>query len=115
MPDNRTQNQRQQRAVTALAAMLAHGAREGLPALHWSVNMLSDLIGDVHGLTATLAEQRAAYEAWCDYLGAQRWAERTDSNGTTHLHAVFTWADDDRVKGAIRARLFPGLDAESTA
>lgn len=98
------------RGARALAVVLDHGYREGLPVLHWSVNMLGDLVADVHGLTRTGDEQRAAYDAWRTFLGAHRWTERADDDGTAHLHAVFTWRDDDRVKGAVRAVIVPDDD-----
>jgi hypothetical protein len=102
----------QRRGVRALTAMLDHGYREGLPALHWGITTLGDVIGDAHGLTVSVVEQRAAFDAWAEYLGANRWQERTDSAGITRLHAQFTWHADDRVKGALRAVLIPTDDSE---
>jgi hypothetical protein len=101
----------QQRAAAALTSVLAYGYRMGLPAVAWTPNTMGDLIADVHGLAVTPADQRAAFDAWCDYLAADRWRERTDADGTAHLHAVFTWHDDPRVKGAVRAVVIPADDA----
>jgi hypothetical protein len=95
------------RGARALAVVLEQGYADGLPVLHWSVNMLGDLVADVHGLTITVDQQRAAFDAWCTYLDASRWPERSDADGTAHLHAVFTWRNDDRVKGAVRAVILP--------
>ncbi|WP_335982450.1 hypothetical protein [Streptomyces sp. CA2R106] len=103
----------QQRGATALASVLAYGYRMGLPAVAWTLNTMGDLVADVHGLTVTAADQRAAFDVWCDYLAADRWRERTDSDGMTYLHAVFTWRDDPRVKGAVRAVIFPADDGRS--
>ncbi|MFD8517657.1 hypothetical protein ACFV27_42915 [Streptomyces antimycoticus] len=97
----------QREAVSALTTMLAHGARERLPALSWIIATTGALVGDAHGLASTPVEQRAAFDAWADYLGARRWPERTDADGATHLHAQFTWHQDDRVKGAVRAVIWP--------
>jgi hypothetical protein len=102
----------QARDVRALVAMLdaAHGA--GLPTLRWSIGSIGGLIGESPGLGSTVAAQRAAFDAWADFLGARRWAERTDGSGITRLQAQFIWRADDRVKGVIRADLFPADDSE---
>ncbi|WP_327290765.1 hypothetical protein [Streptomyces sp. NBC_01198] len=105
----------QRQAVVALVAMLTHGYSEGLPALHWSIATTGTLIGEAHGLGVGVVEQRAAFDAWADYLNADRWQERTDADGTTHLHAVFTWRQNDRVKGAIRAVVFAATDDSAPA
>jgi hypothetical protein len=97
----------QQRAATALTAVLAYGYRMDLPAVMWTVNTMGDLVADVPGLILTADQQRAAFDTWCAYLAADRWRERTDPDGTVHLHAVFTWRDIARVKGALRATLLP--------
>jgi hypothetical protein len=104
---DRDRHRWQLRDARALVAMLEHGYREGLPPLHWSIGSIGGLVGEAHGLGSSVAEQRAAFDAWVDYLGARRWLERTDRDGVTHLHAQFTWGADDRVKGAIRADVFP--------
>jgi hypothetical protein len=102
----------QARDARALVAMLeaAHGA--GLPTLHWSIGSIGGLLGEAHGLGSSVAEQRAAFDAWADFLGAARWPERTDSAGITRLHAQFVWRNDDRVKGMVRADLIPEDDIE---
>jgi hypothetical protein len=102
----------QARDARALVAVLkaAHGA--GLPTLHWSIGSVGGLLGEAHGLGSSVAEQRAVFDTWADYLGAVRWAERTDSSGIIRLQAQFTWHADDRVKGAIRAVLFHADDSE---
>ena len=97
----------QREAARALTTMLAHGHQEGLPALGWSIATIGALVGDAHGLASTPAEQRGAFDAWADYLAARRWPERTDSDGVTHLYAQFTWRGDARVKGAVRAVIWP--------
>jgi len=97
----------QQRAAVALTAVLAYGHRMDLPAVAWTVNTMGDLVADVHGLTVTPDQQRATFDAWCDYLAADRRYERTDPDGMTHLHAVFAWHADPRVKGAVRAVIIP--------
>ncbi|MEU0931062.1 hypothetical protein QFW82_20770 [Streptomyces malaysiensis subsp. malaysiensis] len=101
------QHRWQREAAHALAAMLAHGHREGLPALQWSIATTGALVGTAPGLASTPAEQRAAFNAWADYLGANRRPERTTSDGTTYLHAQFTWHQDHEVMGAVRADIFP--------
>lgn len=102
----------QARDARALVTLLEEGYRNGLPPLRWSVGAGGGLVGDADGMTARVAGQRAAFDAWADYLGAARWRERTNSAGITHLHALFTWQADDRVKGAIRADLFPADGSE---
>lgn len=102
----------QARDARALVAMLEAAHSAALPTLHWSIGSIGGLVGEAHGLGSTLAEQRAAFDAWANYLGATRWPERTDNAGITRLHAHFTWHADDRVKGAIRADLFPADDSE---
>jgi hypothetical protein len=109
---DRDQTRWQLRDARALVAMLEYGYREGLPTLQWSIGSFGGLVGDAHGLTVSPVEQRAAFDAWADYLAADRWRERTDADGTAHLHANFTWQQDDRVKGAIRAVVFPADDSE---
>lgn len=96
----------QTEAHRALGVMLDHGFKAGLPALTWIVATTGALTGEVGGLTETPAEQRAAVKAWAAYLGATV-QERTNRDGVTHLYAGFTWQQDDQVKGAIRATLFP--------
>ncbi|WP_329023334.1 hypothetical protein [Streptomyces sp. NBC_00690] len=106
----------QRAAVDALAAMLAHGQRDGLPVLHWGISKTGALAGDVHGLTSTPAEQRAAFDAWADYLGAKRWPERTDADGTVRLHAQFSRSRDRQAKsvaGALRAVLLPEYEPDT--
>jgi hypothetical protein len=109
----RDQHRWQQQAHRALGVMLEHGYREGLPALMWTIAPTGALVGDVDTLTSTPEEQRAAFAAWVEYLGGDRWPERTDSSGCVRLHASFTWHQDDRVKGAIRADIWPAEDGAS--
>jgi hypothetical protein len=96
----------QARDARALVAMLEAGHSAAVPPLRWSLGPHGGLTGNVDPY-ATVAEQRAAFDAWADLLGATRWPERTTGYGVTHLHALFTWRADDRVKGALRADLFP--------
>lgn len=101
----------QLRAHRALAVMLDHAAREGLPTLTWTLPPSGGLVGDVDTLTTTQAEQRATFEAWVTYLDAERWNEIVRDTGDVHLHAQYEWQQDDgRVRGAIRADIRP--DAE---
>jgi hypothetical protein len=72
----------------------------------WTVATTGALTGEVPGLVETPDEQRAAVKAWAVYLGATV-KERTNRDGVTYLSAGFTWHQDDRVKGAIRATIFP--------
>jgi hypothetical protein len=102
----------QARDARALVTMLEAAHSAGLPTLRWSLGSIGGLLGEAPGLGSSVAEQRVAFDAWADFLGATRWAERTDSSGITRLQAQFTWHADDRVKGAIRAVLFPADDSE---
>jgi hypothetical protein len=102
----------QARDARALVAMLEAGHRNGLPPLRWSLGAGGGLVGDADGMTARVASQRAAFDAWVDYLGATRWPERTDSSGVTRLHALFIWHAGDRAKGVLRADIFPADGSE---
>ncbi|GAA3121960.1 hypothetical protein [Streptomyces echinatus] len=84
-----------------------------LPAVSWSIPVSGALVGDVDSLTSTPDEQRAAFAAWTQYLGADVMPERTDSGGVTRLYAKF-WRQGDRdgVRGAIRASIYPPMDDE---
>jgi len=104
---SRDRHLRQQRSQQALGVLLEHGYEQGLPALTWTVAVTGALVGDVDTLNGTQAEKRAAFDAWVDYLGGNRWQEYTNVAGRTHLHAQFTWAGDERVRGAIRADIWP--------
>lgn len=99
----------QQRAHRALGVFLADAYKREMPALTWVVTPTGGLVGDVDTLKGGPAEQRAAFDAWCDYLNADRWDEVTRSTGTVHLHAQFKHRTDagDRVGGAIRADIRP--------
>ncbi|KAB1146801.1 hypothetical protein F7R91_14580 [Streptomyces luteolifulvus] len=81
-----------------------------LPALAWRIATSGALVGDVDSLTLTAGEQRAAFDAWVRRLDAMVWPERTDVDGTVHLHAKFAWARNDEVRGAIRAAIAPPID-----
>ncbi|QIJ61429.1 hypothetical protein [Streptomyces sp. JB150] len=75
----------------------------------WTIATSGALVGDVDSLTSTPAEQRAAFAAWAEYLGARVAPERVGSDGVAHLYAQFSW-QGDRVRGAIRAAVYPALD-----
>jgi hypothetical protein len=99
----------QRAAYQALGEFL--GA-DHLPAITWTIAISGALVGDVDSLTSTPAEQRAAFDAWARHLEATVWPERTDSSGTVHLYAKFSW-QGDRVGGVIRADIHPPLDDEA--
>lgn len=104
------------RSTHALLVMLEYGADQGLPAIQWTIaESTGALIGDVAGLLRTPEEQRSAFEAWANYLDAQRSPERVTNDGIVNLNALFSWRRDERsdmVKGAIRARIFPKVAEE---
>jgi len=56
-----------------------------LPPAHWQIGAFGDLIA--RAAATDPAQQRAAFDAWVDHLGARRWPER-DDYGITHLRAV---------------------------
>lgn len=84
----------------------------GLPAVSWTIATSGALVGDVDSLTSTPDEQRAAFDAWARHVGADVWPERVNANGVTRLHAGFAWSKNPDVRGAIRASIYPPLDAE---
>lgn len=81
-----------------------------LPTVRWTIATSGALVGDVDSLTSTPAEMRAAFDAWLHHLNATVWPERTDRDGTVHLHAKFAWSRNDEVRGAIRAEIAPPLE-----
>jgi hypothetical protein len=99
----------QRDAHTALGEFLQ---ADGLPAVSWTIATSGALVGDVDSLTSKPAEQRAAFAAWVRHLQAEAMPERVDSSGSTHLYAKFSWRAD-RVRGAIRAHIYPPMDDES--
>ena len=94
--------------------VLGEFLKADLPAVSWSIPVSGALVGDVDSLTSTPAEQRAAFAAWTQHLGADVMPERVDSDGVTRLYAKF-WRQGDRggVGGAIRASIYPPMDDES--
>ncbi|MFJ7176437.1 hypothetical protein ACIQXA_08515 [Streptomyces massasporeus] len=82
-----------------------------LPAIAWTIATTGALVGDVDSLASTPAEQRAAFAAWTRHLNADAAPERTGEDGVTHLYAKFRW-QGDRVRGAIRATIYPPMDDE---
>ena len=87
---------------------------DGLPAVTWTIATSGALVADVDSLTSTPAEQRAAFTAWTRHLNADVTPERVDSDGVTHLYAKFSW-QGERVRGAVRASIYPPLDEEVTS
>ena len=85
---------------------------DNLPAVTWTIATSGALVGDVDSLTSTSAEQRSAFAAWVRHLNAGVVPERTDSGGTVHLYANFSW-QGGRVRGAIRADIHPPMDDEA--
>jgi len=84
-----------------------------LPAITWTIAISGALVGDVDSLTSTPAEQRAAFAAWAQHLGADVMPERTDSGGVTRLYAKFSrQGDRDSVGGAIRADIYPPMGGD---
>jgi hypothetical protein len=87
-----------------------------LPAITWTIATSGALVGDIDSLTSTPTEQRNAFAAWVQHLGADVMPERTDSGGVTRLYAKFRQhrdRDRDAVGGAIRANIYPPLDEET--
>lgn len=84
-----------------------------MPAVMWTIATSGALVGDVDSLSSSPTEQRAAFDAWVRHLDATVWPERTDSDGTVHLHAKFAWSGNGDVRGAIRADISPPLDEET--
>lgn len=82
---------------------------DGLPAVTWTIAISGALVADVDSLTSTPAEQRAAFDAWVGHLNADVMPERTDSGGTARLYAKFSW-QDGRVRGAVRASIYPQME-----
>lgn len=104
----------QELAREALGDFLAVAAAADLPAIAWTIATNGAMTGAVDSLTADAAGQRAAFYAWAIYLGTEP-TERTDSAGTVHLYASFTWARNYLVGGALRARISPDFDDEAGA
>lgn len=100
----------QQRAHAVLGALLDHGQHADLPPLTWTLATTGALTGEAVGLLSTPAGQRAAVTVWADYLRAEV-TERIDRDGTVHLHAGWTWPQDDLVSGCLRATIFAEGDA----
>ncbi|CAL9664647.1 hypothetical protein SUDANB1_07148 [Streptomyces sp. enrichment culture] len=99
----------QELAHQALGDFLAAAMVEGLPAIAWTIASNGAMTGTVDSLATSPAGMRAVFEAWAFRLGA-RPEERTDSSGTVHLYARFTWARNYLVGGALRAQLVPPMD-----
>ncbi|MEU3613473.1 hypothetical protein ABZ725_14315 [Streptomyces sp. NPDC006872] len=86
---------------------------DGLPAVTWTIPVSGALVADVDSLTSTPDEQRSAFAAWARHLGADVMPERTDSGGTVHLYAKFSWRGQGvraAVRGAIRASIYPPME-----
>ncbi|MFI1928325.1 hypothetical protein [Streptomyces sp. NPDC020377] len=86
---------------------------DGLPAVTWTIPVSGALVADVDSLTSTPDEQRAAFAAWARHLNADVVPERTDSGGTVHLYAKFSWRGErvrTTVRGAIRASIYPPME-----
>jgi hypothetical protein len=74
----------QLRAVTRLAELLA--AHRDLPLLTWTVSS-AGVVGRVEAAGGA-AEVRAAFDAWCEVVGAGLRAERPDAAGWVDLWAT---------------------------
>jgi hypothetical protein len=96
----------------AYAALGEFLTANDMPAVTWTIATSGALVGAVDSLTSTPAEQRTAFTAWARHLDAKVTPERIGSDGTTHLYAQFSW-QDDRVRGAIRASIYPPMDDEA--
>ena len=104
----------QELAHQALGEFLAAAMVEGLPAVAWTIASIGAMTGTVDALSTNPADVRAAFDAWAFRLGAKP-EERTDSAGTVHLYARFTWARNYLVGGALRAELVPPMDDQGGA
>lgn len=82
----------------------------GLPVITWTIPVSGALVGDVDSLTSTPVEQRAAFDAWARQLDAEVTAERTGSDGASHLYAKFRLDVGYGVGGAIRATIHPPFE-----
>lgn len=87
---------------------------DDLPAVTWTIAPNGALVADVDSLTSSPAEQRAAFAAWVRHLDATAAPERVSSDGTTRLYAQFSW-QGERVRGAIRASIYPPMDDEAVS
>ena len=104
----------QELARQALGDFLAAAMVEDLPAIAWTIASNGAMTGTIDSLVTDPADMRAAFDAWAFRLGGEP-TERTDSAGTVHLYARFTWARNYLVGGAIRAEMVPPMDVEGGA
>lgn len=101
----------QMRAHRALGELLTHAHTAGWPPMTWSVQPTGVLVGDVDTLS-TAAQPRAVFEAWVEYLQADRWDDVVRATGSVHLHADFAYrVGGERVRGAIRCDIRPDDEA----
>ncbi|MGI5119311.1 hypothetical protein ACQEU5_07175 [Marinactinospora thermotolerans] len=95
-------------AVTALADWLAAGAAQGCPPMDWTMTTTGVLVA--RSLAPTAAQQRTAWAAWTDFLGATPWPESARADGMVHLHAVARNPRGTELMVALVADLFPDQD-----
>jgi len=103
-------------AHRVLGGFLAAARERNLPAVSWTIATTGALVGDVDSLNSTPAEMRAAFEAWTHWLNVEGVMDRMRRDGVTHLYAQFrrgTGAAE--VRGALRADIYPPVDAEGGA
>ncbi|WP_432137631.1 hypothetical protein [Streptomyces sp. bgisy154] len=112
MTDQTYMRRWQQAAHQALGELLN---ADNLPPVTWTITPSGALVADIDSLTSTPDEQRQAFTAWCQHLGADVMPERTNSAGTAHLYAKFSWRaarTRTAVPGAIRASIHPQMEDE---